>query len=456
MLRNVIIAGIFLAGCAVDELDVAVEVSEIQSEDNAGAVLEGSSKTGVCKLDAVRPSDTGGMPDDLHCSCIVVAPTLILTSAVCVVDLDGNPLSDITIGFGPDGQGDVRTGPFPIEVHRYFDIDNPSVFQLAFVQLATAAPDTPLPLNDTDISNLMGEMVQLVGFGETDNDLGDFTSRRAVTLPINLVERDAIRVGDELNRNCDGDSGGPVLYDFGSGDTVIAVSRRQTNCSETVSMTRTDRNTTDFLFPYIDQKTGPCAADGTCTMDCPRTPDPDCPDNECLWGNECKDDCPTRDWDCEPGSFPGQECAISGDCEQGGACIAAADDPTFLYCDKPCESDQDCPAMMTCSDAGRCEYGTPSPGSQGFPCTMNEECRSGICEDLICVRNCDPAASDCPSEFTCGPSKVSEGEFVCLGEDLSGGGGFCQVGSTRGAGTSALLLLLALFWVRRRRNPRER
>jgi uncharacterized protein (TIGR03382 family) len=266
-----------------------------------------------------------------------------------------------------------------------------------------------------------------------------------------VVEREAIRVGDDTTSNCAGDSGGPVLDMAGD---VIAVSRRQNTCTQTVSMTRTDRNTADFIFPYIDQKSGPCrAGDGTCeTVGC-RTPDPDClPENECLWGNTCIEDCPTRDWDCEIGSFPGEECAINGDCEQGGRCIAALDDADFLYCNKPCDVDEDCPQNMTCNADSECEFGTPSPGSQGFACTQNDQCRSGICEDLICVFECDPAANDCPDPFLCGPSKVSPGTNVCLGEDLSGGGGFCQTGGSRSAGATALFLVIALLWIRRRRR----
>ena len=453
MLRIVIVAGLALAGCVGQELDVDVEVAEIQSEDNANAELRGASATGVCKMDVVLPPDEDGdSQDPIVCSCLVVAPDLVLTSARCVNEnVDANMIDQITIGFGADGNNQPTTAT-AVELHRYFDKDNPNLFQLAFVHLASPAPETPVTLNAADISDLASTNVDLVGFGETANDVGDFL-RRSVELPVSLVERDTIRVGDDANRNCAGDSGGGVFHDFGDGETLIAVSRRQGSCSETVSMTRVDRHVNDFLFPYIDQVSGPCAADDVCTMDCPRTPDPDCGDL-CQWGNDCAEDmgeeCTTRDWDCGLGSFPGEACAKSGDCEQGGACIAAADDATFLYCDKPCEVDEDCPAMMTCNDSGRCEYGTPSPGSQGFPCTMNEQCRSGICEDLICVRECDPAASDCPSEFTCGPSKVSEGAFVCLGEDLSGGGGFCQAGSSGAAGGTGLLLLLALLWIRRR------
>jgi uncharacterized protein (TIGR03382 family) len=452
MLRIGLTAAIGCALLACDTLDVGFDVEEIRSEDVPGSEIAGASKNGVAKLDVVLPpDDEGDSQDPIVCSAIVVAPDLLLTSARCVNENLEAPgtLDNITVGFGNDGNTAVQNGVAAVELHRYFDKDNPNLFQLAFVQLTAPAPDAPRAINAAAIDDLAGEMVELVGYGETANDMGNF-QRRAVTLPISVVEREAIRVGDDTTSNCAGDSGGPVLDMAGD---VIAVSRRQNSCSQTVSMTRTDRNTADFIFPYIDQKTGPCrAGDGTCeTVDC-RTPDPDCPDNGCLWGNTCVEDCPTRDWDCPIGSFPGQECAIDGECEQGGRCVAALDDADFLYCNKPCEVDEDCPQNMTCNAESECEFGTPSPGSQGFACTQNDQCRSGICEDLICVFECDPAANDCPDPFLCGPSKVASGTNVCLGEDLSGGGGFCQAGSSRGAGTTALLLVIALLWIRRRRR----
>ena len=79
---------------------------------------------------------------------------------------------------------------------------------------------------------------------------------------------------------------------------------------------------------------------------------------------------------------------------------------------------------MSCID-GECRHGTPSEGSQGYACTSPVQCRSGMCEDQICVVACDPAGAACPEPFVCGPSEESPGMNVCLGEDLDGGGGFC-------------------------------
>jgi hypothetical protein len=126
--------------------------------------------------------------------------------------------------------------------------------------------------------------------------------------------------------------------------------------------------------------------------------------------------------------------------------------------------------MTTCADLGggngECQYGTPSPGSQGFPCSFGDQCRSGICEDAICVIECASTA-ECPDApagqdpYVCGPSDEQNGTQVCLGKETSGGGGFCEPSSVAGrsrvagqVGGIAVLLLAALMLVftgRRRR-----
>jgi hypothetical protein len=103
----------------------------------------------------------------------------------------------------------------------------------------------------------------------------------------------------------------------------------------------------------------------------------------------------------------------------------------------------------------------PSPGSQGATCDTSGACRSGICEDRICVNPCDPAGPACPDPFACGPSQVAPGQNVCRGESLTGGGGFCAeapAGGRRGggpglpAGLGALGLLAVAAGLRRRRG----
>lgn len=449
-------------GCADRD---AVEVGSAADAIKSGeAVLGGSEFAGTCMMDVVLPDDDDGNPQDpIVCTCTLVVANMILTSARCVNEnVDAGTLNDITVRFAVGGSnppGGIAVAA--VELHRYFDEDDPALFQLALVTLVADAPvgETPVTLHDADIESLEDQMVRLVGYGETDDNMGNFGQRRGIDAPLVSVFRDFVIAGDEDKTSCDGDSGGPVFFDFGSGFEQIAVTQRQGSCTELVPRTRIDAFTDTFLFPYIDQKTGPCRTDGSCvTVDC-RTPDPDCPENACNWGNTCVEDCPTRDWDCAIGKFAGETCAQDGDCEEEGRCIAALDDPTFLYCSRPCRAgeDGDCPGGMTCTGDGEggdeCAFGNPSPGSQGFSCNNDDTCRSGICEDLICVFECTPGAGDCAAPFVCGPSKVVDGTNVCLGEDLSGGGGFCQAGGGSGqTGALALLLAAVLIGLRRRRH----
>lgn len=452
--------------CAAAALAAACQggpgVGKQEQAIQGGEVIPGANAVGVCKLDVVLPPDSEGNDQDpIVCSCSVVAPDMVLTSARCVDEnLDAGTLGDITVGFTADGS--TQVGVASVELHRYFNPDDPNAFQLALVRLTGTAPvgETPVALNDAALdTSLEGQAATIVGFGETSDAAADFGQRLAVSTPVVAVGTENVTIGDAGARLCEGDSGAPAFADLGSGPVQIAIGRRLGRCDETVPWIRIDKHTADFLFPYIDQFNGPCKVDGVCETAGCRTPDPDCAGNECEWGNDCKEDCPTRDWDCPLGSFVGEDCARDGDCEQNGRCVAALDDDTFTYCTRPCETEEECPAGMTCdTGAGECIYEIPSRGSQGFACTLNEECRSGICEDQICVNECDPSANDCPAPpdgqqpYTCGPSKVADGKNVCLGIPLTGGGGFCSAGQGGGGAGGLALVLLALVAVRRRRS----
>jgi hypothetical protein len=272
-----------------------------------------------------------------------------------------------------------------------------------------------------------------------------------VTTTIRAVDNRTVVAGIDDETTCIGDAGGGVFADFGDGPVLIAVTARSVpaRCSGNHPRLRVDRYLADFIEAFA------C-----------RAPDADC--DPCSWDGECVEQCPTRDWDCELGTFVGEACAQSGECEEGGRCLAATDDEAFTYCTRRCNLEgggDPCPGSMECADdgagGGECVYGTPSPGSQGFPCNNNFDCRSGICEELICVNECG-AGGVCPEGFSCGPSTVEPGTEVCLGRVFSGGGGFCAIGAPAappaggGWGGGALALLgvgLVLAAIRRLRAP---
>lgn len=435
-------SSVVLAGCA-DQLAGAPSTGEATQ-----AILGGSPDvTGypaVAALETLPPATMENpQPQPIFCTGTLVGEAIVLTSARCVYDLEEDqpyPLANIDLRFGASFADGEQIDVVHVETYRYYGGDVGAVHEIALVQLSSAPSGvSPVPVNAEPLDPTL-DAATLVGFGATLAGNEPLKQRYKLEgAPVNSVGPRNISVGNAEATTCKGDSGGPVFADLGAGEVLIAMTELQGDCSANVTRIRVDLYAAEFIHAFIDREEGPCRFDGTeCVMDGCRTPDPDCDASGCAWegeGGACVEDCPTRDWDCPLGTFVGDACELSGECENGGRCVAALDDPSFTYCSQPCATDEDCPAErgMTCVDDGdggkECQHGVPSEGSQGYACTSEVQCRSGICEDQICVTECDPAAADaCPEPFVCGPSEEVPGTNVCLGEDLDGGGGFCAIG----------------------------
>lgn len=416
----------------------------------------------------VDPQSPNAPREEIGCACTLIEAQTVLTAASCVArNIEEDMLGDIELKFGASFNAPNNMA-IPVTegvVHRYFDPDASSRNNLAMLRLASDPGITPVALNERTITDGdIGTDLTLVGFGTTDEQLDDFGARRSVTTPITVVDPRFLFAGTSTATTCEGDSGSPGFVDWGEGKVLATITVRQTQCFDNAQRTRVDPFLDTFIYPYIDRFSGPCPKDTVCDdqVQC-RSVDPDC--EPCAWdGETCVEDCPTRDWDCELGSFTGGACDASGDCEELGTCIPATDDPDFTYCAGPCDpaaAADTCPGSMVCDDLGggdgQCIYLEPSPGSQGFTCNAASDCRSGICEEQICVEICDPAGEPCPGDYTCGPSTVMPGANVCLGRVFSGGGGFCNASpdaSPAGPLGLALLSWLAVggLIVRRRRS----
>ncbi|HUH02874.1 MAG TPA: trypsin-like serine protease, partial [Kofleriaceae bacterium] len=445
----------------------------------------------VCSMLVTLPPDEDANPQDpIYCTCAKIAPSIVLTSASCVEEnLRADTLDDIDVRFGSNFTGGTAFGVTEVVVQRYYNPEQRQLNDLAMLRLDADPAADAVVLNTraltqddlgpstaaecgVDTTALPAGCAVLVGFGEEMDNLDVFGARRKVIVPVRVVEPKHIGAGTNQATTCRGDSGGPVFMDLGNGGLeVVAVTSRHIRCFDSIIRTRVDVFADGFIFPYVDRFGATCGLDGsTCETTCPRTPDPDC--DPCAWNDVCEEDCPTRDLDCAIGVFPGLDCTKSGDCELGGRCVAALDDASFTYCTQPCDPSNAnaCPAMMTCDDSGaspECVWPVPSPGSQGYPCNSASDCRSGICEETICVTDCT-GGEECPANlanpeepYTCTPSSTQPGKSVCLGKIFSGGGGFCSAGdpsdpAAPATGRGTLLLLGLVIAALALRRPRRR
>jgi MYXO-CTERM domain-containing protein len=391
------------------------------------------------------------------CTGTLVSRESVLTAAHCV---DGNinagEPQGVRVFFGADTSG---SGTWivadAVEMHRYFDPETLD-YDIAMVHMSEPAPIDidPVALNEAPLSSDMaGDEVRLVGFGETFYQANDSGTKRQVTSTLNSVAPMHFAVGDEDHNTCKGDSGGPTFKDFDGVEYQIGVTSRSRACAPNSIKIRVDVFLDDIVNPFIDRFEGPCAIDGDCTTSCPRSPDPDC--DICLWDGYCGTECAGPDWDCPLGLANGESCTDDDQCEWK-QCLEATDDARVTYCSDPCDPDQlptSCFTGMQCADVGggdfRCVYDTPTPGALGATCGTDDACRSGICEDNTCVELCDDVVGgECPAPFECRGGTTVNAD-VC-GPAIDSGG--CRVGGAEHTTVAWALLVVALLVATRRRR----
>lgn len=409
--------------------------------------------------DAVVAVFAGGL-----CTGTLVAPRIVLTAAHCVGDAILAGQTDFgRVNFG-DGRGAWIDSIDIIDMtmHRFYQPPAFLTNDIALVRLARPAPASidPLPISTTHLTQEdVGLQLRVVGFGNTDGSNGGSGAGQKNQLIVPLLEVGAahIGLGDRISNTCQGDSGGPTFAKFDGVEHVVGVTSFGSNeCRATSYMTRTDIMWEDFLGEVINAWSGPCQQDGVCVEDESCTYiDPDC--DVCGMDGVCAEGCAAPDRDCPLAKLPSDSCTEATECESR-LCTGAPEDPRVTYCSMTCDPSQPdslsgCFAPLTvCEEqpdgSGICGFSGLTPGVQGFTCSENSECRSGLCDNNaeICVEPCGEGLAECSEEFEC----LSAGDIkVC---SIPGDGG-CNTGSGRSGALSGLLLLLGLaFAGRRRRN----
>ena len=482
MRRKLLFPLMFLAlsGCLIDEAGVG----EDQQASIGGVPANGQEHyEAVAAISILLPLKEGEDPDVnkrsvyRYCTGVLVEDKTVLTAASCLwrnveAELDEDQMDDfldaasVQVQFGGSSLGAAFTldATFDdgvmshkgVTLHRYYDTALRGQNDVALLRLSTSPGLATVGVHtDTITSSIEGQNLELVGYGKNDESgdpRDDFTTRNVITPQITEVTDTRIKAGTLELTSCYADSGGPGFLDFGqgAGPEVVTLNILIGECEADVIRQRIDLYANEFIQPFVDYVSGDCALDASCT--------------DCDYNGVCKEDCETRDWDCEVGAFTGAACTKNGDCEEGGSCIAATDDPAFMYCAKSCVQSEisSCPSGMVCSETNQCIYDGISPGSQGAACVAPGDCRSGFCENLFCANECDPADAgtcDAGAEFLCLPSVTDNVTKVCRIDVRTGGGGFCAIspaGATRDGNRNPFLLglalLLCLGMVRRRRS----
>ncbi|MEM9697081.1 MAG: trypsin-like serine protease [Myxococcota bacterium] len=161
---------------------------------------------------------------DSWCTGTVVAPRTVLTAAHCE-----NARDHILIGHDVED----RDAMIEIDIDRF--VPHPDYesdwrpHDIAYVILAEEAPVKPALVSVGIDTWLEGHALTFVGFGRDHVDGGSGRKRKA-RIEVTSVKDDFVMTGNTLRtwlfsgpQFCDGDSGGPGLFEWEGTDIVVSV-----------------------------------------------------------------------------------------------------------------------------------------------------------------------------------------------------------------------------------------
>jgi MYXO-CTERM domain-containing protein len=213
--------------------------------------------------DAIGILDVSG--DAGQCTAELIAPTVLLTAAHCVLTEQGGPLPDSTtyrFYNGPDfdsapADGWVTIQPKNVHPNPAYDTTN-STGDVAILVLDDAYDATPIPINTQPLGNdVVGAKVRLVGYGDTTGTPGNgpdgFGVKRTLSTTVAKLKDSVVLIGKTGQQGCSGDSGGPALMQINGVETLIATddySDAPVNCTTGDYYQRVDLNLA-FIQPFL-------------------------------------------------------------------------------------------------------------------------------------------------------------------------------------------------------------
>ena len=268
---------------------------------------------------------------DAGCSGTLVTPKVVLTACHCLESSYNSP--DVFFGSDVNSSGTWVQGVH----HQVYPGNCIGNGDLAMITLAQPGPATPIPINDRDLGNHLGQQVRIVGFGVTGENSGGSGTKRQGNSTLNSVDNGVMFCDPtQVSGTCYGDSGGPNFMTFESTEYLVGATSYGTQAcgSGLDASARTDTHH-QWIMQYIaEHDPADCGADGACAPFCD-APDPDCP---CAEDGHCTSACPDvlSDPDCNG-------CGVDGFCRQDCPLLdtdcCVADDECVADCG---ELDPDC------------------------------------------------------------------------------------------------------------------
>lgn len=212
--RHLLLLTVWLAGLPGCEAVEPVEEQDVASQQQAivnGTVDSTHSGVGVLH--------SGGSN---ACTATVVGRFTLLTAAHCVASQTPPHQVFSPVNFYPEGFGGRKITAVSVTIHPSYA--GGSTADIAVVRLPEALEVTPARL--AAVAPTAGEPVELVGYGKSGEEAGDFGTRRLARNRIGEVEAETVHffgTSSTTGNLCNGDSGGPTFATRGGEQFLIGV-----------------------------------------------------------------------------------------------------------------------------------------------------------------------------------------------------------------------------------------
>ncbi len=158
-----------------------------------------------------------------RCTATLITPRLLIAAAHCITEA---PDFDRQVFPGNDDRNGAAPGMLAVQTvvydQRYGMPRQGNDFAIVVLAKPLAIP--PMRLNRAPVESAVGKTVRYVGYGlSVVGDPGSGGVKRQHSAPLAAVSRLLLTVGRNAHIVCKGDSGGPLLYDNGQGESIIGI-----------------------------------------------------------------------------------------------------------------------------------------------------------------------------------------------------------------------------------------